>query len=67
MYESLNKNNHWVLGSGAEGMKTGVKDSPMWLDAMGEAEIPGVAIGWCCEVPLRLSARIKTCQMRTGD
>ena len=41
MYESLNKNEHWALGSSTEGMKKGVKGNPMWLVTTGEAEIPG--------------------------
>ena len=34
MYKSLNENERWALGSGAEGV-------PMWLVNAGEAEIPG--------------------------
>ena len=42
MSESLNKNEHWALGSSAEGMKKkGVKGNPMWLVTAGDAEIPG--------------------------
>ena len=44
----------WALA--LEGVKIGLKGSPLWLDAAGKAEIPGVVIGWCCEAPIRLSA-----------
>ena len=40
MYESLNKNNHWALGSGTEGAKKGGEGKPMWLVTSGEARIP---------------------------
>ena len=41
MYESLNKNEHWALGSSAEGHEKGGEGNPIWLVTTGEAEIPG--------------------------
>ena len=41
MYESLNKNDHWALGSGAEWCEKGGEGKPTWLVTAGEAGIPG--------------------------
>ena len=43
MYESLNKNDHWALGSGAEGMKKEVKVNQCdWLSLVRQG-YPGVS------------------------
>ena len=41
MYKSLNKNEHWTLGSSAEDAKKRAEGEPTWLVTTGEAEIPG--------------------------
>ena len=43
IYKSLNKNEHWALGSSAEGVKKGAEGEPTWLATTGKAEIPGVS------------------------
>ena len=68
MYESLNKNDSepwvWALKMQKRGCKVIQCD---WLLLVRHRYQGGLAIGWCCEVPLRQMLVLRLSQMMADD